>query len=1103
MMYRFVFQKSVTVPGVRTGRHISHVTSDQVWISDYENLILTNTTGDNLDHVTDIGSEWGGHTVNSDCDLFYIDRKNNINKLSKESKDKSTIIKFNKSPWVPRCVYCSRSTGDLLVAMSHTDTLTGKVVRYNSTGEIIQTIEHNNNTGRGLYSLPLYITENGIGNVIVSDWDRDAVVVTDRDGNYRFSYTGPSSGSVLRPRGICTDALSHILLCDWNTQSVQMLNCDGHYMTGIQTQGHGIDRPYGLSYDSDTQLLWVGSGYNNTVYIYRVVDTDSLTDPQNISISRLLSPSTLAWPRPAHTRERHLVESTYPLTPPTAQATATSTLERPRPRCIQGIHPLETYPWIPPSGITYDSSIQEQLTPPNTQERLQLMWSQHSSIQSATVTSTKHPLKRELDELPSGSSQTAPVSESPPPKKLHRTERGIKLQIKEYKGYVNLHGNPTPLKRSTSMNQIDVLKSENFREELRSVLHRIEYMDCNDICGSSVKHYSIGKIETCNKFSTQGIFGWTKSCIEKIREARKQKCKCFISTYYVQITIEVRHILAILKKKHFFVRHFVHFAIESRNYILLSELVRSYAFQCDFHLETIFMKTSKNTNAVIVETILKSAKCMILRKRPSLLQNSIQLSLCHDCENGNRVTIVLSFKGTIEMTDITQEMVMGKKMFLYNCSNPSDEAYNVFKSYATSHSKETLPTISEKEARELFKRHSNLTMISASPYKSIGYSKGKHRVVKKPCILLLCLHKGYIPYGEEEFPRRIGDVEVDVQEGFCNFGNGESIEMGGDIRRKGSKSVGTIGGFVSLPFSKIGLITCAHVVLSHEELEKRETDNHPEVEAFINSAHSYKVCGKVIDKAFPNLNPLEGSSVDAALIEINSSSNVAGFCMVSEEQLRSAGFQTDKPPKFQGNMVPLLDLPNLVSGSVVKYGVTTGFTLGCLFNECMHVRIQSENLTLPDFLGSSHPRNITVYNQMEIEGIRGKFFDLGDSGSFVFCINQDETLSCIGMAIALTSRGTCLVTPIENVLKSLKLPVSNNCIIPVEVRLSSSAKPSTDTMTILNAISQMKSDFDKQQKDSEKRLIDIEKGLAEQRKDIEYIKEKLPKSNPSQNQPGT
>ncbi|XP_062613226.1 uncharacterized protein LOC134275003, partial [Saccostrea cucullata] len=280
IMYRGVYQKSVTVSGVRECHHISRVTSDRVWISDGSNLILTNTKGEELDHVTDIRSVDGGHTVDSNGDLIYIDSEFNIIKLSTENKEKTTIIKYNNtSPWILQCVYSSPSTGHLLVVMCRDDTKTGKVVRYNFTGENIQTIQHHNKTGQELYGIPLYITENRNGDVIVSDsdWDRNAVVVTDRDGNYRFSYTGPPSGSVLDPRGICTDALSHILVCDPINKSVQMIDSEGHYLTEILTSQHGIYTPSGLSYDEDTHLLWVGSGVNNTVNLYRVVDTESLT----------------------------------------------------------------------------------------------------------------------------------------------------------------------------------------------------------------------------------------------------------------------------------------------------------------------------------------------------------------------------------------------------------------------------------------------------------------------------------------------------------------------------------------------------------------------------------------------------------------------------------------------------------------------------------------------------------------------------------------------------------------------------------------------------------------------------------------------------------
>ncbi|XP_062616573.1 uncharacterized protein LOC134278269, partial [Saccostrea cucullata] len=278
-MFKYVFQKSVRVPGVREFKHITHVSTDRVWICDYRgNLILTNTTGDTLDHVTDLSvSGYGVHTVSRDSAFIYIDSHHNIIKLSTK-KVKTTVIPYNTSPWRPLCVYSSPSTGDLLVGTYNTDTDTGQVNRYTNTGEHIQTIQHDN-TGQGLYSKPIFITENRNGDVIVSDFWRGAVVVTDRRGRHRFSYTGPPSGSLLQPRGICTDALSHILLCEYNIHTVHMIDQNGLFLTQFEREQHGIFTPWSLSYDCDTQLLWVGSFTNNTVNIYRLINEgDNLTD---------------------------------------------------------------------------------------------------------------------------------------------------------------------------------------------------------------------------------------------------------------------------------------------------------------------------------------------------------------------------------------------------------------------------------------------------------------------------------------------------------------------------------------------------------------------------------------------------------------------------------------------------------------------------------------------------------------------------------------------------------------------------------------------------------------------------------------------------------
>ncbi|XP_048747642.2 E3 ubiquitin-protein ligase TRIM71-like [Ostrea edulis] len=272
---------SICVKGISYGvYHISRVRADRVWVCDSTNLILTDTTGDTVHCVADSISGYRGiHTVKSSHELIYINSADTIKVLSVDNKTDTDVL--NKTlEWTTRCVYYSPAIGDLIVGMCKSGAYTGRVTRYTSTGQHILTIEHDNE-GHMLYSYPDYITENKNGDIIVSDYDRRAVVVTERVGRHRFSYTGPPSGSSLRPCGICTDALSHILVCDLNTHTVQMIDKDGQFLFLLLTRQHGIYRPFSLDYDDKTNLLWVGSQGTTTVSVYRYIQRRySLTDNQ-------------------------------------------------------------------------------------------------------------------------------------------------------------------------------------------------------------------------------------------------------------------------------------------------------------------------------------------------------------------------------------------------------------------------------------------------------------------------------------------------------------------------------------------------------------------------------------------------------------------------------------------------------------------------------------------------------------------------------------------------------------------------------------------------------------------------------------------------------
>lgn len=133
---------------------------------------------------------------------------------------------------------------------------------------------------------------------MLSDIEHSAVTVTSEKGKHRFSYTGPQlTSKPLYPRGVCTDALSHILVCDVSTHTVQLLSEDGQFLKFLLTdKSPGIDHsPYSLSYDVQTNRVWVGSGpwdlyasrfsrkqKSPTLSVYKYIDRDlSLTGKSN------------------------------------------------------------------------------------------------------------------------------------------------------------------------------------------------------------------------------------------------------------------------------------------------------------------------------------------------------------------------------------------------------------------------------------------------------------------------------------------------------------------------------------------------------------------------------------------------------------------------------------------------------------------------------------------------------------------------------------------------------------------------------------------------------------------------------------------------------
>ncbi|XP_061165849.1 uncharacterized protein LOC133174770 [Saccostrea echinata] len=226
LVTRPVLHNTITIPCTSCRISISFVTSDRIWVSGYgTNLFLVDSTGSILHHRTDVqNASCCSQTVSPSGELIYIDLDFNITKLCKDNETK--IIFMNifevEKPWN---IYCSSASGNLLVLMKSCDHLYFKceeafIMVFNRFEQLVRVIMFDIVSGQKLYNNPELITENQNGDAIVSDqiygnyYEYSYLVVTDRKGNYRFSYYGPTIDSQLsvEPWGICTDSLSNILI---------------------------------------------------------------------------------------------------------------------------------------------------------------------------------------------------------------------------------------------------------------------------------------------------------------------------------------------------------------------------------------------------------------------------------------------------------------------------------------------------------------------------------------------------------------------------------------------------------------------------------------------------------------------------------------------------------------------------------------------------------------------------------------------------------------------------------------------------------------------------------------------------------------------------
>lgn len=171
---------------------------------------------------------------------------------------------------------CTTPFGEVLVCMTDKRNYRCRVVRFSQDPEIRQIIQYDHQ-GESLYTsgmLSKYIEENKNGDICLADCDAGAVIVTDKDGKFRFRYAGPSSSkNRFCPVGIATDSVAHILVSD--SLQVHIVDINGHFLRFLDIV---CSNPMRLALDAYDNLYIADTHGNVKMVKYMLSNVDVLAE---------------------------------------------------------------------------------------------------------------------------------------------------------------------------------------------------------------------------------------------------------------------------------------------------------------------------------------------------------------------------------------------------------------------------------------------------------------------------------------------------------------------------------------------------------------------------------------------------------------------------------------------------------------------------------------------------------------------------------------------------------------------------------------------------------------------------------------------------------
>lgn len=133
--------------------------------------------------------------------------------------------------------------------------------------------------------------------------------------------------------------------------------------------------------------------------------------------------------------------------------------------------------------------------------------------------------------------------------------------------------------------------------------------------------------------------------------------------------------------------------------------------------------------------------------------------------------------------------------------------------------------IIQEQGDAIYSKYSNVVGIGISPERSVG-----DLIQNEPCIVLYCLDKNIIPFGETQLPESIAGWPCDIREDFVMFGtcpfpcpsSSQNVpEPGCRIGIPSVESAGSVGFLVESNYQVntlgSGFLTASHVAIERFE----------------------------------------------------------------------------------------------------------------------------------------------------------------------------------------------------------------------------------------------------------------------------------------------